>query len=95
MESTGEPLEPDADNAAGGKGDRPVQGLFYFMELRINGERMEVRAQTVEALLAELGIKTGSVAVEVNLNIVRRKDYALSALREGDTVEIVNFVGGG
>jgi sulfur carrier protein len=92
----GEPLEPDADNAAGGKGSAAPSGpFFYFMELKINGQRMDVRAQTVQALLVELGIKTGMVAVEVNLNIVRKKDYAVSTLKAGDTVEIVNFVGGG
>jgi thiamine biosynthesis protein ThiS len=35
------------------------------------------------------------VAVEVNEDIVRRKDYAVARLNDGDRVEIVTFVGGG
>ena len=37
----------------------------------------------------------GRVAVEVNLIIVKKADYDKYALREGDLIEIVNFVGGG
>lgn len=70
--------------------------FFYFMRLRINGEeRDDIRSETVEGLLAELGIQPGRVAVEVNLRVIRRADYRACGLRDGDTVEIVNFVGGG
>jgi thiamine biosynthesis protein ThiS len=33
--------------------------------------------------------------VEVNLAVIKRAEYGNHRLNEGDTVEIVNFVGGG
>jgi sulfur carrier protein len=35
------------------------------------------------------------VAVEVNLSIVKKVNYKEHILKDGDSVEIVNFVGGG
>jgi sulfur carrier protein len=70
--------------------------FFVFMRLKINGETREnVTASTVAELLEELKVPVGRVAVEVNLTIVKKTDYGRFALRDGDTVEIVNFVGGG
>jgi sulfur carrier protein len=66
------------------------------MRLKVNGETREnVAASTVAELLEELEVPAGRVAVEVNLTIVRKAEYGSFALKEGDTVEIVNFVGGG
>jgi len=65
------------------------------MRLTVNGEPYETSAATVRELLEELRIPPERVAVEVNLSVVKKSDYALFSLREGDTVEIVNFVGGG
>ncbi len=67
-----------------------------FMRLKINGEIIDgVKAATVSELLAELKVGEGRVAVEVNLAIVNRAEYGSFALKDGDSVEIVNFVGGG
>ena len=65
------------------------------MRLTVNGDIIETKSSTVGELLAELGILQGRVAVEVNLNIVKKADYDGFTLKEGDVVEIVNFVGGG
>ncbi len=66
------------------------------MRLTINGEVMDtIRAATVQELLDEMKITPGRVAVEVNLNVVRKAEYETYRLRDGDAVEIVNFVGGG
>ncbi len=66
------------------------------MRLTINGELADtIRAATVLELLDELKIAPGRVAVEVNLKVVRKAEYGTYRLRDGDTVEIVNFVGGG
>jgi len=68
----------------------------YVMKLTINGEVAEtIRAATVQELLDELKIASGRVAVEVNLTVVRKAEYGTFPLIDGDTVEIVNFVGGG
>ncbi len=66
------------------------------MRLKINGETVEnVRATNVGELLAEMKIPQARVAVEVNLSVVKRADYASCALKDDDVIEIVNFVGGG
>ncbi len=70
--------------------------FFIFMRLRINGETVDnLKAATVGELLDELEIQSGRVAVEVNLQIVKKVDYSSFILKDGDAVEIVNFVGGG
>ena len=66
------------------------------MRLIINGEIVEdLKATSVSELLEELKIQTGRVAVEVNMQVIKRTDYDEYRLNEGDSVEIVNFVGGG
>jgi thiamine biosynthesis protein ThiS len=65
------------------------------MRLVLNGEDKDVAADTVDALVAELGLANTRVAVELNRVIVRRASWAETALKEGDVVEVVHFVGGG
>jgi thiamine biosynthesis protein ThiS len=66
------------------------------LRITVNGEPREVEAGTsVEDLLALLSIKTERVAVEVNLDVIRRDQRRDRVLAEGDRVEIVSFVGGG
>jgi thiamine biosynthesis protein ThiS len=66
------------------------------MRLVINGKDLELsNAETLQELLAELCIKPERVAVEVNLSIIKKSDYDIYRLKDGDKVEIVNFVGGG
>jgi len=66
------------------------------MRLTINGEERSVPdALTVRALLEHLGIRPEGVAVEVNLDVVKRAEHPRHPLKEGDAVEIVSFVGGG
>jgi len=65
------------------------------MRLKINGEDVDSNAGTVNELLNELKIESRGVAVEVNLSIVKKTDYESYKLKDGDKVEIVNFVGGG
>ena len=66
------------------------------MFVTINGETTEIRdGGTVAELLVQLQIKRESVAVEVNLDIVPKAAYDSLALKSGDKIEIVQFVGGG
>jgi sulfur carrier protein len=65
------------------------------MRLRLNGEARECRTGvTVADLVAELGLGERRIAVEVNRDVLPREAYA-HALRDGDEVEIVHFIGGG
>jgi len=62
----------------------------------LNGDPHEVtRPLTVSELLAELAIDARRVAVEHNLVVLKRATFDNIVVREGDQVEIVNFVGGG
>jgi thiamine biosynthesis protein ThiS len=64
--------------------------------IHVNGESRAVGdGQTVAGLLRELDIRTDRVAVELNLEILDRKDFELRGLREGDRLEILSFIGGG
>jgi len=64
--------------------------------IHVNGESRGVGdGQTVAGLLRELDIRTDRVAVELNLEILDRKDFELRGLHEGDRVEILSFIGGG
>lgn len=66
------------------------------MKLKINGIESEVQDSiTIFSLLENLDIEPARVAVEVNLKIIKRCNFNDHTLKEGDAVEIVNFVGGG
>jgi sulfur carrier protein len=66
------------------------------MTIILNGDRVEVAGPlTLSALLAHLGVDARRVAVEHNLDVVKRTNYDSTQIREGDQIEIVNFVGGG
>lgn len=66
------------------------------MNIKINGEDREIASGlSVAGLLDELQIRPGRVVVERNRAIVARDAYDATQLAEGDTLEIVHFVGGG
>jgi thiamine biosynthesis protein ThiS len=46
-------------------------------------------------LIEQLSLAPQRIAVEVNREIVRRADWEQTEVRDGDSVEIVHFVGGG
>lgn len=66
------------------------------MKLTINGNVAEYKDNlNVAGLLGVLGIEPARVAVEVNMQIIKKVNYQDYVLKDGDSVEIVNFVGGG
>ncbi|MDE7240675.1 sulfur carrier protein ThiS [Desulfovibrio sp.] len=65
------------------------------MELIINGAPEKGDFSTVLALLEARGHAPRAVVVELNGEIVPAAVFASRALADGDTVEIVQFVGGG
>ena len=65
-------------------------------EMTVNGVKQTVAdGTTVTRLLETLKIVPERVVVELNLKILKRAEHANAALKEGDQVEIVHFVGGG
>jgi thiamine biosynthesis protein ThiS len=70
--------------------------LTETLTLTLNGEEQKFAgALTVAGLVERLGLDMRKVAVELNREIVPRSTYAAVALRHGDVLEIVHFIGGG
>ena len=66
------------------------------ISILVNGEKREARAGgTVADLLLALGLSAGRVAIERNLEILPRPQWAETQIAAGDRFEIVQFVGGG
>lgn len=66
------------------------------MNVMVNGQQQHMEeGMTVTRLLEELKIAPERVVVELNLAILKRAQHAGTVLKEGDQVEIVQFVGGG
>jgi thiamine biosynthesis protein ThiS len=66
------------------------------MTIQLNGDTCELSGPlTVVELLAQLDIDARRVAVELNLVVLKRAAFSDTVVREGDEVEVVNFVGGG
>ncbi len=66
------------------------------MQITVNGEPREVdQGATVAQLLDQLKLPTKYFAVEVNLQVVPRREHPQYRLSEGDRLEIVTLVGGG
>jgi thiamine biosynthesis protein ThiS len=64
--------------------------------ITLNGDRFELEhPMSVTDLLTRLDIDPRRVAIEHNLAILKRQTFPEVVVKDGDTVEIVNFVGGG
>ncbi|MDQ7037708.1 MAG: sulfur carrier protein ThiS [Aquificota bacterium] len=69
-----------------------------MIRIKVNGEeRVIEREMTVEELLKHMGVRIRDVglAVAVNEEVVPKSEYGKRIIREGDSVEIVQLVGGG
>ena len=66
------------------------------MTIKLNGDPRDIQGPlSVSALLEQLEIDARRVAVELNLTVVKKPLYDTAVIKDGDEVEIVNFVGGG
>lgn len=66
------------------------------MRVTVNGTARDIEPDTTLAqLVAGFNLQPKHVAVEVNCDLVPRRNYADTKLAEGDRVEIVTLVGGG
>jgi len=62
----------------------------------VNGENRAAKSgATVTDLLGDLGLNSGRVAIERNLEILPQPKWAETKVEAGDRYEIVQFVGGG
>lgn len=65
------------------------------MQLTINGETQTVEATTISELIHEMGLTGQAVAVELNRQVIPKRQHDKTVLSEGDTLEVVTLVGGG
>ena len=66
------------------------------MQITVNGKTRQIDAAThITALLESLGLDPARVAVEHNLVIVSMAEFSATTIADGDSLEIVQFVGGG
>jgi thiamine biosynthesis protein ThiS len=66
------------------------------MEVFINGEQRKIDKQlSLFELLHELDLPTERIAIELNKEVIRRKDWQNVNINDADKIEIVHFVGGG
>ncbi len=74
----------------------------YFSITKLQSNRQVVHqanssimAETVKQLMEHLDLKSPIIIVEHNEKILQKSDHELVKVQEGDTIEFVQFVGGG
>jgi len=66
------------------------------IQVRVNGKDRDIEpGQTIHTLLESFELHPGMVVVELNKEILARDTYGAFEVRQGDTIELVHFVGGG
>ncbi|MCG8586990.1 MAG: sulfur carrier protein ThiS [Pirellulales bacterium] len=66
------------------------------MQILVNGQPRDVcRGTTLAELVAQLGLTPEHIAIEVNRELVPRRQHADCELSEDDVLEVVTLVGGG
>lgn len=66
------------------------------MQIKVNGELREVSpGSTMLDLIRSLGLEERVMASALNMEIVKQDKWGDAVLKEGDTIELLDFVGGG
>lgn len=65
------------------------------MQIKLNGSLINTESQNVLELLQEYEIETKSVAVAINLEVIKQDKWDSYLLQENDVVECLTFMGGG
>ena len=63
--------------------------------VKVNGVAMDIAGKTVAEYLATTNYDPKRIAVERNGDIVFKSQYGETVLKNGDSLEVVSFVGGG
>lgn len=67
-----------------------------MLEIIVNGEKRVLDARlTLAELVQQLGLTPARIALELNREVVRRAAWQDIQIGDGDSLEIVHFVGGG
>jgi sulfur carrier protein len=66
------------------------------MNVFINGETKEISSEVnLGELLRHFSLPQERIAIELNKEVVRKKDWENIRIKDADKIEIVHFVGGG
>lgn len=66
------------------------------MKVTINGENKELSSEvSLFELLTKLDLPSKRIAIELNKDVVRKKDWQNIKVSDKDKIEIIHFVGGG
>jgi thiamine biosynthesis protein ThiS len=66
------------------------------MEIIFNGKSREIQASlSIQEFLDQLQLDCMQVVVEHNRSIITRQNLEETTLNNGDTLEVIHFVGGG
>lgn len=66
------------------------------MKLFINGESMEFEnGKNIAEILVILGVEAKFFAITLNAKLVKKEDYERTILKDGDKIEMLQFMGGG
>jgi thiamine biosynthesis protein ThiS len=66
------------------------------MKIIFNGKPREIQASiTIQEFLDQLQLDCMQVVVEHNRSIITRQNLDETTLNNGDTLEVIHFVGGG
>ena len=63
--------------------------------VKVNGEPKDIAGKTIAEYLATTNYDMKRIATELNGNIVPKAQYDETVLQDGDSLEVVSFVGGG
>lgn len=63
--------------------------------LKVNGKPVDAAGVSIAEYLARENFDVRKVAVELNEEIVPKKNFADVILQDGDVVEVISFMGGG
>lgn len=66
------------------------------MKVFVNGDEKDLSAGvSLIELIEQLDLPAARIAIELNREVVRRRDWGSTMLKDEDRIEIVHFVGGG
>ena len=63
--------------------------------VKVNGTALDIAGKTIAEYLATTNYDSKRIAVERNGEIVFKTQYGKTVLEDGDSLEVVSFVGGG
>ena len=63
--------------------------------VKVNGEPKDIAGKTIAEYLATTNYDEKRIAIERNGDIVPKAQYGETVLHDGDSLEVVSFVGGG